>query len=199
MRINYLVFLFFLIFPVITNSQGIVEPYLGYRMTGNGNLISESNGYTTQYQYNGLLYGFRGGFTLIGFMGGLDYSNSKFNLITKDTMSGVSTTANDPVTKRDLGLFGGFNFNIARVWGTLWLDSDINYNSGTNEGKELDGSGHGLGVGLSVIPLLAINLEYRHFQFDSYQNSGSDSKDGLGTNAFKVDEILFSISIPLSF
>ena len=160
----------------------LIEPHIAYNVSGSG------DGYvgniTHDYKYNGAQLGARLGFQTLGFMTGLDYTRSSYDM--EDTSA--STTITRPHDKNELGLFIGYNFPILlRAWGTYYFtntsknDNDEKYSGNTKE----------LGVGFTALPFLSINLMYRMIKFDEI-NSKSFNGD------IDINEIAIGVSLPLT-
>ena len=192
------ILLSFVLFSVNASASILIEPYLGYAFLGNGE-VSVSN---TKYDndYAGPTFGGRLGFQQLGFMIGADYSMQSFEM---ESTAG-STTYNDDVKKKQLGIFVGYNFPIMlRVWGTYFIsgsfegDDAISANNRYDSNDKLtDGNGYALGIGYRPMPLVSINLEYRKFEYDTWEEGGVEA-----TNITKdqsLSEMLLSVSLPFN-
>ncbi|MBT3586412.1 MAG: hypothetical protein HN509_16005 [Halobacteriovoraceae bacterium] len=200
-------------------SAGILlEPYLGYNFNGT---IEEgpSNSDVDEHEYSGLTYGGRLGFTMAGFMGGFDYSASSYTL--EQTKDPGSATNSDVGNKQDashtrMGLFVGYELPIMfRFWATYFFKTTMEVDGqanntvdlgGTGAVAEYDGSGFGIGLGYTAIPMLSFNFEYRVITYDELSFSGAtaalpvDGNATLGTmGEQEATEMIFSVSIPLNF
>lgn len=140
----------------------LLEPLIGY---SSGKYNSESsNGSSGELSVKGMSYGGRLGYQNLGFQLGLDYLKSN-----------MSADEGDLETS-ELGLFVGFEFPVLlRVYagyivsgkGTLTGDDP------TEEDIDLKGgTGLKLGVGLTLLPFLDFNVEYRNIKYDSQKASG---------------------------
>jgi len=188
----------FFLFSLNASAGILIEPYLGYAILGNGEVSISNTKYDNDYA--SLTFGGRLGLQHLGFMMGADYSIQNFEM---ESTTG-STTYNDDVKKKQFGIFVGYNFPILlRVWGTYFISSSFEGDdavSSTNRydsNDELnDGNGFGLGVGYRPISFVSINLEYRKFEYDTWEVAGVEA-----TNMTKdqtLSEILLSVSLPFN-
>lgn len=150
----------------------LLEPYLSYH-TG------KDKG-TTDVDTSGIAYGGRIGYGQMGFHAGVD------------VMQGAWTHASTPsvdTTPSDLGIFLAYSFPVMiRVYGVYNLQSNLGlkFAGASNTYK---GTGFKLGVGITTLPFVAINLEYR---------TATYTKDDTGTlsPSFKQDTYGLSVSVP---
>lgn len=163
----------------------LIEPYIGHK------IITDGEQGSTEYETNGLAFGGRLGYQQLGLMGGIDFNTSSFDL---KTTTSTATTESD-ASSNDLGLFVGYNAPIlVRAWATYFLSSTLDFKDSAN--TEYKGSGYALGLGYTGFPFLSVNFEYRQKTFEEADSdSGSSS---LGTDA-DINEILLSVSLPLTF
>ena len=179
------------------NAGLLLEPYLGYIVSGGGDAKFSSGGSTWDLDYSGLQLGGRLGFSKLGLMAGLDYS---FGSHEVESTSGA-TTFKDDVDRDQLGFFVGYQFPMMlRVWGTYFFNAA---SEGTQTGDhlfentdEFSGSGMALGVGYTGLPFLSINLEYRTFDYDEWKSNGVDQAN---FQKYETTEILLSVSAPFDF
>lgn len=144
-----------------------VEPYLAY------NILGDTDGDDT----TGMNIGGRLGYSLpmlVSF--GLDYNMGSYTVDTSLGDSDVDTT--------NLGLFVAVDLPIlARAYASYYLSSDLE----NEAGQSFDGSGMALGVGLTMLPFVSVNFEYRTMSYDGAHGFGD----------FDADEILVGVSLPL--
>ncbi|AYF46011.1 MULTISPECIES: outer membrane beta-barrel protein [unclassified Halobacteriovorax] len=145
------------------NAGIYVEPYLAYNFAG------DFEGTDT----DGINIGGRLGYSLpmlVSF--GLDY-----NMGTYDANGDDADVSN-------MGLFVAVDLPIlARAYASYYLNSELE--SGA---FEYEGSGMALGVGLTMLPFVSINFEYRKINYDDLNGSTVD---------LDSDEILLGVSVPL--
>lgn len=191
--IKNLILLFTALFFFSQQSQGsfLIDPYLGFKLASGEN----SNNLITEYEYNSLTYGSRLGLKFLGFSGGLDYSLSSVEM----EASTGNTTITDDHEQKSFGVFVGYDFPIMmRIWATYFFDINYEDTDGTDKGDELNGSGLGLGAGWTILPLVSLNLEYRMISLDESVTSGV-TNSLTGDDEIEINELLFSVSIPLEF
>lgn len=163
----------------------LLEPYLGYRVSGD-----LDNGTSADLSYNGIAYGARVGYQMLGIMGGVDYSMSSFDMDIQDGAD-TSTLA---TSSSNLGLFVGYNAPIlVRAWATYFLSNKLDFDS---IATEYSGSGYALGVGFTGLPFVSLNLEYRALSFDEQTEASTTSALNPSEDA---SEILFTVSLPFTF
>jgi hypothetical protein len=143
------------------NASLLIEPHLGYNITGNAGYDPNT---TT---YNGFQYGARLGAQLNGIMGGLDFNHSTFTYET--TISGV-TSINDDKRRDQYAVFVGYNFpSSIRAWISYCFLDKLNQTStgahGT-PGAWSQGTGVELGVGILAIPYVSFNINYHITDYD---------------------------------
>lgn len=181
------------------NAGLLLEPYLGYAISGEGDMTEDGTSFKSEY--SGLTYGGRVGWSSFGFMGGIDYSLSSYDVETKFNAS----TAKDGMDRSQMGIFVGFKFPVLlRVWGTYFISADMEgADAQAVSGAQVfdsrhkleDGSGFGLGVGLSLMPFVSVNLEYRTIEYDKLSQAGVNVT--TITEKMNMDEILLSVSLPI--
>lgn len=183
----------FLLFISTSIQAGIlIEPYIGL------NFASGEDGQTlkTDYDQSSPFIGSRLGYQTLGFMFGLDYTKGmESDLEIKTTSSTVKQDADQST----LGLFVGYNLPVMlRAWAAYYVTTTIELQSGVNVGDEYKGSGYGLGVGFTGLPLVSLNLEYRMMTFDELKDNSTGLKSTLsGTNEIDYNQVMLSVSLPL--
>ena len=184
----------FLTFGVTESKAGLLlEPYVGYHLgSRDGKAKEKATGIEAaiaETDYSGAGFGARVGFQTFGLMLGGVYET--IPSITSE--SGGTETEGGSSAK--LGVFVGYDFPLfVRVWGTYFLDVTMEDEDG-NEVSDLYDSGVGAGVGLTFLPLVSLNVEYRMYTFSDDWKSGGSSYDLSGQNH---SEIFLSVSLPLN-
>jgi hypothetical protein len=173
-----------LVFTFSVAQAGIlIEPYMGYGITA---LESDNGGggLPVEWGVKGQSLGVRAGVSYLGFFGALDYEMGSRDF-TVDAGSASVTVSEKDLT--NVGLAIGYDVPIIpiRVFGKYIMSAT--WEEGSSEWK---GNGLGVGVGLTILPIVDINIEYKKLTFD----------EGLGA-ATEVtgQEIFLSISAPFVF
>jgi len=193
-------------FALISQAQAgiLIEPYLGYifsadtKETGSG-----SGSFDYKYDYSGLNYGGRLGYSTFGLQVGLDYNMASYDYETSNS----TTKLKDAYDFNAFGAFVGFKFPVLlRVWGTYYFNAELkDKDSGsggvyTPSGSKFNGNGFGLGAGFTGLPFVNINLEYRSFTYDEGTTSAGvklnlpDTTNGVGKHS--ASEMILSLSVP---
>ena len=152
----------------------LIEPYFGYNLMGKED--------SSDYDFSGLGYGLRVGFTRMGLMVGIGYEMADWDMEIPNAPDGDAELS-------ELYAFIGYEFPVlVRVWAGYAFQSKVTYNSDNATGK-----GIRLGVGYTGLPFASINLEY--------QKRDGFSHDDI-TQAFRENDdfqsYLLSVSIPFS-
>lgn len=170
---------------ISANASLLIEPHLGYIVTGGTTLSG------TEYKYSGPQYGARLGYQMLGVMGGLAYAHSTYT--RKDTTLGA-TTSNDQ-KRDDLGLFIGYSAPVMlRAWLGYYFSSKETYNA---SGSWIKGSVVELGVGFTPLPLVSINLAYKMLSNDK-QYSASTGVESAINPKYEPKEIVLGVSVPFT-
>lgn len=161
-----------------TNAKAslLIEPILGYNAASEAGFSNAK-----KYDYSGPGYGARLGLQYLGVMFGLDHQihNVEFD----------NATGKVDVESTQTGVFIGFDAPLlVRVWATYLLSADYEPETGT---KFDEGSGLKLGVGLKLLPLVSLNVEYMKYEYE---------KGGGVTLPSKLEQngLFFSVSLPLT-
>lgn len=159
------------------NAGFMVEPYLGY-------VVSGSDKGTPKTEFSGLEYGAKAGYSLVGVSFGADYNMS--------ATTAEQTGATDTDFKgTNLGAFVGFEFPVlVKVWGSYYINSELKIDSGTTSGSKYKGSGMGAGIGFKILPFVSLNLDYKKFTYDELAGVKL-------TTDVEVDWVVVGVSIPL--
>jgi hypothetical protein len=179
---NTLFAIAFFVFSMSANASFLIEPHLGYNISGSG---TTSN---VVYDYSNPEFGVRFGGQYLGLMAGLDYTLSSYTW--KQTPGG-----NDEFNRSELGVFVGYNLPILlRFWGTYYFINtakDTNNGGRTSVGAKYEGSTTELGVGFTPLPFLSLNLMYRNINIDT-KPSNITSAD------ISNSEFVLGVSLPLT-
>lgn len=160
----------------------LIEPHIGYNVSGSGEAGS------TEYEYTGAQYGARLGFQFLGLMTGLDYTKSSpYNFKTKN--SGATTKYD----RSELGVFAGYDFPLfLRLWGAYYFSNTAERDP---SGYEMLGNSQEVGVGFKTFPFISLNLIYRMHNYDEAKTNGVSSSLNPET---KTKEIVVGVSFPIT-
>ena len=166
----------------LTSNAGIhVEPYLGFSAAKIDEKISAlpqtSDGLT------GVGLGLRVGYSIPFFWGAIDYSTAG-SLTSKvaETAGGNSSASADK-----MGITAGFTLvPMLDLMAGYVMTANLTQNLIGGEEK-LKGSGYKLGVGITMLPLVSIIIEYMDISYDNSTNITNASEKGL----------MVSLSLPL--
>lgn len=170
----------------------MVEPYLGMLVNSTGTTNDCSSNCDDEITGNAI--GAKIGYKQLGFSFGLDYQ-----MTTGTSTNEASGSSEFDLSISEYGLHVGYDFPILfRVYATYWLNSDYNISSGSNEYTLNKASGYTLGVGYSVLPMVALNLELKNVDYSEldYDVNGS-SGTGAETD-YSVNFMTLKLSIPFS-
>jgi hypothetical protein len=178
-----------------------LEPYLGYAKGSEGN-HTPSTGDQNAADYTGIGFGARVGISYLGLLAGLTYDSQGINATDDD-----SPAIDIDYKGTNMGAFVGYEFPLGlRLWFSYYVDSAFEIdavNGGTSSqiGDSFNGNGMSIGVGMSVIPMvLAVNLEYKSFTYDEYEDVSTGRTLALTGNSEASSSYLFlSVSAPLGF
>ncbi|NOT77838.1 MAG: hypothetical protein HOP07_02405 [Bacteriovoracaceae bacterium] len=174
-------------FAGAAHASFLIEPHLGYNISGSGERGSGAS--LSKYSYSGLQIGARAGYQVLGFMAGLDFTRSSYTFETK----GVASTVNNDIDKNEVGIFVGYNLPILlRAWATYYFSNTAKYSSSTTE---TSGNTTELGVGFTGLPFMSINLMLRLVNFDEQKTS---STTVAISPAIDLTEIVIGVSLPLT-
>ncbi len=181
-----LIALIVMITQSVAHASLLLEPHLGYNISGSGDTGSGTS--LVKYSYSGVQLGGRVGYQLLGLMTGVDYTRSSYTLEAK----GLSSTTNTDLDRSEIGVFVGYNFPILlRAWGTYYFNNTSTYPNG----NEASGNTTELGVGFTGLPFVSLNLMVRMASFD-------ELKSGTTTSAIspKQDftEVVVGVSLPFT-
>lgn len=172
-----------LVVSATADASFLIEPHMGYNISGSG----DSPG--VEYEYSGPQFGIRTGIQHLGAMGGLAFNKSSYDLKFKTAAGSVKTD----VDRTEWGVFVGYNLPIMfRFWGAYYFS-----NKGEVTGGDYLGNTKEIGVGFTALPLLSINFAYRMTTFDEFE-SNSGTTRSLGNNDIDANEMVLSVSLPLT-
>jgi hypothetical protein len=183
---NVIVALGILFVATTANASFLIEPHLGYNVSG-----GQSDFDGSKMEYTGAQYGARLGMQFLGVMGGFDYT--RYTSSTTMSANGASGTIKSK--EEDMGIFVGYNAPILlRAWLGYYFSAKSTVTGYTNiSGMAVDdyfkGSATELGLGFTPLPLVSINLVYRMLNYDKDQ-------DGTANPVYKPKEIVLGVSLP---
>jgi hypothetical protein len=170
---NKLLIALLLGFTINANAGLLLEPYIGYNFAA---VEDDGEGSAA----TGAMVGGRVGMTILGtaFIA-LDYSTGKLDWEPE----GGSTAELDGTMTR-AGITVGADIPVApiRLWAGWY---QMEYDPGLND---LEGDGIKLGAGLTVLPIVDINLEYFNGEFDE--------NDGISIDDVTEKGLMLSVSAP---
>lgn len=182
-----------------------VDPYLGWALLGSTNQNQSDGANTHANNFNGVTLGTRGGVRFLKyFFSGLDFSYQTSLAISPTSVSYFTSGA----TATRLGLIVGVNDPVLpfRFWiGFNFLDKIDQTLYSTQNGivpgsiVDLSGSGWKIGLGLTMLPLVSLNLEYIISQYGSLSVNQVSTSMGDGISGYGAHLFLLSASIPLTF
>ena len=172
--LSLLTLLFGLNLATTAQAEIYLEPFLGYG-AGKWEMGTDNE------KYNGAQLGLRAGYYTLGLSAGLEYQGGKFE---------DKASPSHEMTAMDLGLYVGFEFPIlVRAYATYFPIAKVKHASSSEQAR-YEGNGLKLGVGLTTLPFLNVNLEY---QINTYD----EDQDGSLTDKMKSTAIAVNVSCPL--
>ena len=169
-----------------------VEPIIGYSFG-----VSEHNESSDliEYFYHSSELGARVGWSYLGaHLGAECFIKLPFK---KDNTSGNGSINFDNVISRYLGGFAEYHLPLLFIIrGRVIISTQFEVENGNNKGDIYFGNGYGVGVGFTGLPLVVLNIDYRKYEFDEFEDATTSTTSGLDEK-FKGHEVLFSASIPL--
>lgn len=156
-------------YSAVSQAGLLIEPLIGYNFT--------SKSSTSDKNYNagdGVGYGGRLGYKTGAFSLGFDYLKSEINMGSSDFDKDIS--------EEDLGVFLGFKLPALFKFYGAYIFSATGDTKISDQNQNLEnGTGFKFGAGLTLLPFLDINLDYRKVGFN---------KD------IAVDSMMLSVSLP---
>ena len=184
-----------------------VEPYFGQILNFSDALQTESS-VNYARDLDGLLYGARVGYGLLGFSAGVDLGYSQFDAEVNKPLSQVSSwklsgqSLLSSVKASYFGLFINYDLPLLfKVWGTYFPSVRYEFGSGDplEDNKDLwKGTGFSLGIGYTGLPFLSLNYEIRSFNFDEEFDHSAQLTQELTLEHTSVEHFL-GVSLPISF
>lgn len=178
-------FILILAFLMISPAKAglLIEPVVGYNASGKVKIESRP-----ESKAHGIGYGGRLGYQNLGFQLGLDYLKSTLNMSSSKFTKDVDTS--------EFGAFIGFEFPILlRIYAGYIFSatgtSSYNDAAVTKKLEFMDGTGQKIGLGITTLPFLDINFEYRRGTFGDYKLDGVKQSKEADFNSFMV-----GISLP---
>lgn len=146
-------------FEAPASASILIEPYVGYNLlsstitfgTGAGAAL---DGQSVKLSDTGPGYGLRLGYSLPLVFFAADYSMVNLSSSVTEKPAG-STVTTEPSTGVSLGVTVGLDLPLLRPYVGYILDDQVKNDSATTYG-----SGFKAGIGISMLPLIRVNLEY---------------------------------------
>lgn len=173
----------------IANASLLIEPQLGYIVSGKQ---SDWNG--LEMKHTGPQYGARLGAQYLGLMGGFAYFHSSYKL----DASAFGVTISEKQKQDDLGVFLGYSAPVLlRVWVAYYFSSKMTATETTtgfgHEGDYYKGKTTEFGLGLTPLPLVSLNLIYRMTSFDKINTAAGEASL---SPKYEPKEIVLAVSVP---
>ncbi len=188
--------IFILVFFLSTNASVAslhLEPIMGYSFgVSSHNETSE----LIEYFYHSSELGARVGWSYLGAHLGAEYFiKLPFKI---DNTSGNSNINFDNVISRYLGGFAEYHLPLLFIIrARLIISTQFEVENGNNKGDIYFGSGYGVGVGFTGLPLVVLNIDYRRYELDEFEDATTSTNLEL-EGRFNGHEVLFSASIPIN-
>ncbi|MDH5580874.1 MAG: outer membrane beta-barrel protein [Bdellovibrionales bacterium] len=199
---KFLMLFLFIVFIPNSHADIFLEPHLSLGIIGDA---TESGGGNKEYDTSDVNLGLKAGYSVMMFNFGIDYTIGQQTWEIEAPSNAAGLGLKEEFDSRTWGLFGGVEFPILlRAWVTYYFDAkleDTNENPTFDKDDELSGSGFGLGLGYTLLPLLSINIEYRSFTYDTFKDNSSGEKLNLPTGStgeFEHSQIYVGISLPIT-
>ena len=156
----------------------LLEPFVGYQV-GKTQQTGQND-----HKFKTTNYGARVGYKKMGLMVGGEYLTGQG---TEDSGSPAAK-----LTTTNIGAFVGYEFPILlRVYGVYAFDAKFDRKVGTSTTNYAGGNSIKLGVGLTTLPFIAINLEYIKATYA--KADGNDLTNDLTAGTYGL-----SVSLPFS-
>ena len=184
-----------------SNALFMVEPYLGLNLFSDATVTQPANKLPKKYHYQSLVFGSRLGVSMFSMQLGVDYSLAKANVeIKTEQADTVPTEENISHSKKDLGVFLGYDLDPMRFWYTKFLSSSLTQNSGADNGLAHKGGGSAFGFGYKFLEFLSGNVEYRSISYDEEEDTTqADPVATAKSESLDFKELLFSVSAVFDF
>lgn len=199
MKSTFLTFVFATLFSSQAFSMGLFEPSFGLSLKSKSELTQDGGG-GFETKGNPMFFGTRLGFQMMGLMGGLSL---KQHMKTKYEFEVGNNTFKEDYSKRDLGIFLGYNLPVMlRLWGGYYFSSTWTSKADdleADDNEKYKGSAIAFGLGYTGFPLISINLELVRSSFDKVESKDGTEFDYPDSIDHKSTDILLSVSLPLHF
>ena len=187
-------------FAVPARAGILIEPYVGYNllastMTFGAGAGGALDGQSVKLSDTGLGYGLRLGYSLPMVFFAADYSMSNLSSSVTEKPAG-STVTTEASTGTSLGVTVGLDLPLLRPYVGYILDDQVKNDSATTSG-----SGFKAGIGISMLPLIRVNLEYLTRTWTkSKSSSGVEESFGSAATYKSVSDsgLFLNLSIPFS-
>ncbi len=167
---------------ISANASLLIEPHLGYNLSGTGTASNYA------FKYTSPEYGLKLGTQYLGLMAGLDYTASTYTWTR-------TPGSDDKFNRGELGLFVGYNLPIlVRFWGAYYFSNtatDQDSSGNTASGTEYKGNTKELGIGFTPIPFLSVNVIYRNVNFTT-------KPAGISIADLSISEFVLGVSCPIT-
>jgi hypothetical protein len=166
-----------LLFTLNARADFLFEPYVGFEMAK----FKPSGG--SSKDSTGITFGGRFGYIFASeFQLGVDY------------MAGTwwdDASPKDDIRPNNLGIFVGYKFpTMVRLYGVYFFNEEYIFKN-NNSSTDYEGTEFKLGVGITELPVINLNVEYAWGTLDR--------ANGNSTNDVKVTYLGVLISVPLTF
>lgn len=190
-------YLFLIVFTVVVTQKNAVagvmlEPYAGTLLNSEGtNNKCSSN---CSDEISGNVFGLKVAFKQLGFSAGLDYQ-----MTAGTTQNEASGSTEFDLTGSEYGIHFGYDFPIMlRLYATYWLNSEYTSKSGSTESTLKGASGYTLGVGYSILPMVALNLEMKTLNYSELEVDVSGVTTSFDDRDYDVNIMALKVSFPIS-
>lgn len=178
-----------IVFSSVASAGILIEPQLGYvlsnKFAGTMTYSGPASGsMAIDEKTTGVGYGARLGYSMLGFMTGLNYGH----------LSGKSTDntdgSKDDVKGTNLGVFVGYNAPVLfRAWLAYNFSAKSEISTSTFKGSSTE-----VGLGFKGMPFLSINFIYRMYDFTKMNSNSMD----FTVSNFKPKEMELAVSAPFN-
>ena len=206
----FLLLTFLPIFASMPVYSGIlIEPYLGYGIVSGESQGDNESTSTIDYSMNAPMFGGKIGGTFAGAMVGVDYrrmsgemeAEAQTTAAYQLLVPGVTTiTSKYDTTIETIGLFGGYKLPFIKFWGQYFVSSRMKTtpkSPTTGSTAIYSGKGYSVGSGITIIPMLNINVEFTKVNLDKVEIGGTTTN--LNNQDIDLNIISIFASIPFEF
>ncbi|MBF0363362.1 MAG: hypothetical protein HQK49_20235 [Oligoflexia bacterium] len=184
----------------------LFEPFAGYALKGLVKQKIIQGGTIYENEYTGIGYGLRLGYLIsgLGFMGGFQGEMIKEDWTGKEPkVSGINDNK-QKMEGTNYGVFLGYQSSfLFRFWGTYYFYDE--YKKANDDGPYAKddayiGTAYSVGLGISLVRFMAINVEYRKFMLDRLFVKVDNKTYKLDSDRdVQKSEIFLSLSFPFDF